>query len=764
MKKLFRRVKVLIFASIMLYGMMAIMQTEDVEANNGTPEYVVVLDAGHDSSHGGASSSGYHEEHLCLRIAQYCKQELEKYNGIRVYMVRDGEACPYGGTLIGNNRVCNSNRVQFAKDKKADLYISFHLNSASSSRARGVSVYYPNSSYRPKVGSNGYKVADLIINQLKALGIPQNGRGVCIRNSEDGSTYPDGSIADYLAVIKGNKKNNIPAALIEHCFISNALDRWYFLSNESALKSLGVADATGIANYFGVTKASVSKASNGKWYYYKNGNIDWSYTGLANNSNGWWYINKGIVDFNYTGLVAYRNDWYYVGNGKFQRDYNGVCRNENGDWIVSKGKVNFNYTGLYSCNNVQSYHGEEIKFEGLKYFKNGRYNTTSTDVVKALDGNWYYIHKGTIDYTANTVAKNSSGWWYIRRGKVDFGYNGIAKNEYGDWIIRNGKVQFNKEGVIYIPNCRCYYGNDDVKGIVFSGWYYLLDGKIVKGVETVKKNQNGWWYIGTDGKVDFSMSTVAQNENGWWYIRQGKVDFSYNGIARNQNGDWLIQKGKVQTKKSGVLNIAKCKCYYGDSRPENIEFSGWYYIVDGKIIKGTETVQKNENGWWYIGVDGKVNFSINTIAQNENGWWVIRNGKVDFGYNGLAESQNGIWYCKNGKVSLTANGVLNTPQGWYFIKGGKVQTGKSSVEKNENGWWYIGADGKVDFNYNGLASNNNGIWYLKNGKVSYGYNNSNYEDPVTGDIYSIINGKAQIIQTKEDENSEVDIKDTDIIN
>ena len=47
-------------------------------------------------------------------------------------------------------------------------------------------------------------------------------------------------MADYLAVIKGNKKNNIPAVLIEHCFISNASDRSNFLSSESKIKSLGV--------------------------------------------------------------------------------------------------------------------------------------------------------------------------------------------------------------------------------------------------------------------------------------------------------------------------------------------------------------------------------------------------------------------------------------------------------------------------------------------------------------------------------------------
>ena len=44
----------------------------------------------------------------------------------------------------------------------------------------------------------------------------------------------DGSLADYLAVIKGDKKNNIPAVLIEHCFISNKeeFDKYMNMTDE----------------------------------------------------------------------------------------------------------------------------------------------------------------------------------------------------------------------------------------------------------------------------------------------------------------------------------------------------------------------------------------------------------------------------------------------------------------------------------------------------------------------------------------------------
>lgn len=138
-----------IFASILIMAMICGIfpnlgdSQEQVKASS-IPKYVVVLDAGHDASHAGAQnrSNGYREEVLTYKIASYCKQELEKHDGVKVYMVRNSYSCPFGGGSVKSTE-CNSKRVEFSKNVKADLYISFHLNSSGPS-ARGVSVYYPN--------------------------------------------------------------------------------------------------------------------------------------------------------------------------------------------------------------------------------------------------------------------------------------------------------------------------------------------------------------------------------------------------------------------------------------------------------------------------------------------------------------------------------------------------------------------------------------------------------------------------------------------
>lgn len=211
-------------------------------------DYVVMLDPGHDATHCGANKNGLREEVLTLKIAQYCKAELEQYKHVKVYMTRESAACPLpGSTSVADNL----NRVATAASVGADIYVSIHLNSAGTGAAKGAEVFYPNSNYRPGIGSAGANLATQIQRQLVALGL--NNRGISIRNSGDGSRYPDGSLADYYAVIKHSKNAGFPGVIVEHAYVSNASDA-AFLKSESNLQALGIADATGIAEYLGLSK------------------------------------------------------------------------------------------------------------------------------------------------------------------------------------------------------------------------------------------------------------------------------------------------------------------------------------------------------------------------------------------------------------------------------------------------------------------------------------------------------------------------------
>ena len=213
---------------------------------------MVVIDPGHDSTHSGTVGiGGLHEEALNLKIAQYCKQKLEQYD-VTVYMTREGESCPYIGTSAGND---NTNRVHTAASRGADLYLSIHLNSSTSSSASGATVYYPNMNYNPQVGSIGEKIAQVIQDMLIKLGLRD--LGTQIRNSEDHTTYPDASLADYYNVIRTSKECGFPGIIVEHAFLSNASDVNRFLTSEAGLKRLGEADADAVISYFGLRERSL---------------------------------------------------------------------------------------------------------------------------------------------------------------------------------------------------------------------------------------------------------------------------------------------------------------------------------------------------------------------------------------------------------------------------------------------------------------------------------------------------------------------------
>lgn len=212
----------------------------------------IVLDAGHDDTHTGARGNGVQEEMANLQIALSCRNELLKYEGVTVYMIRDSGPCPYGGSSAGSSTACNGKRVDFAASVGANVYISLHNNSSTNTNARGASVYYPTTNYNYGCGITGQGLAQAIQNQLVAAGL-QN-RGISVRYSGDNTRYPDGSLADYYGVIRRSKLKGIPAIIVEHAFVSNYSDAVEFLGSYEKMWRLGQLDAAAIAGYYGLQK------------------------------------------------------------------------------------------------------------------------------------------------------------------------------------------------------------------------------------------------------------------------------------------------------------------------------------------------------------------------------------------------------------------------------------------------------------------------------------------------------------------------------
>ncbi len=222
---------------------------------------VIVLDPGHDTAHHGTNYQGFDEGSANLAIANYCKQELESYNGVKVFLTRTTLDCPYGANP-DSTADCLAGRVNYAASVGASAIISLHndYDSDLDPSVGGSKVIIPNASYRPDICLAGLSLAQQILPQLTATGLGinnwklcPNGTGIVTRNSGV-STYPDGSPKDYYALINKAKTAGIPCVIVEHAYCTNPSDLANHLSTPEQLQQLGIADARGIAAYFGLSK------------------------------------------------------------------------------------------------------------------------------------------------------------------------------------------------------------------------------------------------------------------------------------------------------------------------------------------------------------------------------------------------------------------------------------------------------------------------------------------------------------------------------
>ena len=226
--------------------------------------WVFVLDAGHGGWDSGAVGNGLREKDLTLQIARYCRDELQKYAGVRVIMTRDSDASVTGVANTTNELIA---RAQIARDYNATLFMSFHINSGGGT---GAEIWIPRqASWYSSFNELGESLGQDVLKRLASVGLVSRGTKNDYYDLNGKQLYyPDGSNADSLAVIRNCRQYGIPAVLVEHGFIDNAYDAG-LLRDDSYLKKMGQADALAIANQFGLSKVAkpdpvVSEMRDGK--------------------------------------------------------------------------------------------------------------------------------------------------------------------------------------------------------------------------------------------------------------------------------------------------------------------------------------------------------------------------------------------------------------------------------------------------------------------------------------------------------------------
>ncbi|WP_096761126.1 N-acetylmuramoyl-L-alanine amidase CwlD [Paenibacillus larvae] len=196
----------------------------------------IALDAGHGGPDGGASSkSGVIEKDINLIISLYVRDYLQQAGAI-VVMTREMDKDLANPDTKGYSKRKTEDllkRAEFVIQKKADLFLSIHLNSVPSPKWRGAQAfYYPNN-------QDNYRLASLIQEEIK-------------RNMENTDRVAKQEESVYLL-----KTLKMPSTLIELGFLSNP-DEARMLADDKYQKKLAASIYQGILRYYAGEKVSTS--------------------------------------------------------------------------------------------------------------------------------------------------------------------------------------------------------------------------------------------------------------------------------------------------------------------------------------------------------------------------------------------------------------------------------------------------------------------------------------------------------------------------
>ena len=726
-----------------------------IPVNASEEKMIIALDAGHDAKHAGATVESLLEHELTLKIAYYCKAELEKYDGIEVYMTRTDSACPCPDA--SDHARCIEQRMLAAKNAGADYYISLHLNSQErGTTANGVEVIYPNSNWKPELGTRGKHLAQYIQKELVALGL--NDRGAYCKDSSIDERNPDGSLADYYTVQIAGKKNDVASVIVEHAFMTNPTDRSNFLATEEGLQKLGIADAKAIGKMLGGYTGWDQVGE--QWYYYENGI---SYTGWLYDRGYWYYLNsEGVMQTGWvlvngtwyylndegamqTGWIKLDGEWYYLNpDGAMQTGWKTIdgkkyLFNSNGEIIddaesfiidVShwQGNINWDKVATTEVDGVilRCGHGDELT-EKDGQWNDKKYESYLAEVKRlGLPYGIYFYNTATTIEQARMQAKNAvaviknSGANPTLPVYVDIEQDGgkcdlvaIAK-VYMEEFVSNGF----KAGIYANANYWKNYLNDPSLNIYYR-WiaaYGSNNGAPSPSYHPQEDFQNYmmWQYTSQYVLDGITENTVDCNVLFKWHAKQngwnkvGNTWFYYeNGYLahgwRFLSGTWYyfsaggaMQTGWVSDKNNWYHMDASGAMQTGWQKIDGT----WYYMnASGVMQTGWQFI----NGTWYYFAGSGAMLTGWQFIKNE--WYYMDgSGAMLTGWKKL----DGTWYYMNPSGAMQTDWQFINGT-WYYMDGsGAMQTGWRYIK---NIWYYLNADGAMQTGWKKI----NGTWYYMDG-------------------------------------------------
>ena len=667
-------------------------EVQSIANSSKSGNIVVALDPGHDSKHTGATGiGGLKEEVLTLKIANYCKTELEKYAGVSVYMTRTTSSCPYPSNKSSGGDI--GDRVQAAARAGADLFVSFHLNSSSSSGSNGAEVIVPNGNWKPQVASDGRKLAQAILNELKAVGVNMRPTSIYSKDTTVNETYPDGSKSDYFSVQIYAKEAGIPGIIVEHAFLTNSNDVNKFLKTESGLKKLGCADATGIAKYLGLSKKSDNtgwRTINGKTYYYINGK---AVTGERQIDGHWYYfdangimqtgfVNLGykIVYYNYNGWMLYGEHqlngyWYYF---------------DTGTGAMQTGFVNLGHKIVYYNAKGQMQYGEH-----------------------QLNGYWYYFDTGTGAMQTGFVNLGHKIVYYNTKGQMQYGEHQLNGYWYyfdtGTGAMQTGFVNLGHKIVYYNTEGQMQYGEHQINGY----WYYFDTGSGAMQTGFVNLGHKIVYY-NAEGQMQYG----EQQIDGYWYY----FDTGSGAMQKNAeiNGKYYDADGKYQElhkiMNDPTTSVEKMVRYY---RNRNLS-----YPSEKLAVGGADSIEKLANIFYEEATAEGIDPAIAWCQTMKETNWLRYGGQVkieQFNFAGIGATDGGASgadfssYGKNG-VRMGVRAQMQHLKA-YAVKG--ISKNDLKYECVDPRFKYVNKGSAMYVEWLGINENPNGSGWATAPKYGY---------------------------------------------
>lgn len=692
----------------------AIMSVDEF-SRHATGGMTICLDPGHGGNDSGATAFGAKESDLTLKIAQYCKEELSKYD-VNVVMTRTTD------TRLSEEAAMDlKNRVEVAKKAGASYFISIHINSAANSAAKGAEVYYPNTSGNKNLSSNGQNLAKAIQKQLTALGLYD--RGIKIRNYTDGTTSydPTSSDKDYYGVIRYAKEANITGLIVEHCFISNKEEFDKYLGSNAKLQQLGIADAKGIVSALGLQ----AKNADIDTLAAENRNIlaDGTYTiSTLLNSNYVLDVKDGSIS-NGANIQLYEANDTAAQQFKVSHDSQGYVTFTN----VKSGRVlDLNGAVVKDAGNIQQYtsNGTRAQKWIVKQDGNGYVVMSAINPNYILDLNGGAVRNGSNIQLHSSTGSNSQRWNITKYVSKEQRINNLAaqnKNTLADGVyeiysVKNGNYALDVNSAssrnganiqLYLRNgtqAQAFKVTHDSQGFVTftnvnSGKVIDLDGAITKNGRNIHQYaSNGTraqkWIVQQSGS---GYSIVSAIDTSFALdIRNGSV-YSGSNIQLYKSNNTAAQQW---TFNKYVTERERCDSYASQNKDRMAD--GVYYIKNQNVGFALDVA----DGSLYGGANVQL-YSLNkTNAQK----WKITHDST-------------------GYVSFQ-----NVGSGMYLTAGGSGRSANVYQQKQSNGYnqkWIVMFDNNQNLRIVS-ALNSTMVLDVKDGKIRrcsniqlYDSNNSN---------------------------------------